>query len=93
MFVTYVLHNKSCYLYIAMPFGVVLCTASVLISMEEEQAQPEWVKQERESILRFLARDKLLSTSIMHRCFITFRKWSYHTGGNRAGDESNTVNL
>ena len=47
---------------------------------EKEPATPEWVEQEKQTILRFLARDKLLSTSMMIHCFVTFREGPHYTG-------------
>lgn len=47
---------------------------------EKEPATPEWVEQEKQTILRFLARDKLLSTSMAFHCFVTFREGPHYTG-------------
>ncbi len=46
----------------------------------KESATPEWVEQEKQTILRFLARDKLLSTSMAFHCFVTFREGPHYTG-------------
>lgn len=91
VFVTYPIPDVNCCLYNPMPFGVVCCSVTELITMEEEQAQPEWVVEERKTIRRFLARDKLLSNSVMLHCFVTFRKGPYYRGRHRTGDGSNTV--
>ena len=52
-------------------------SAASCITLPEEDILLEIEKQ---TILRFLARDKLLSTSMAFHCFVTFREGPHYTG-------------